>query len=75
MKMGVSFMPKPKKKKAKTLIYCKRCGVETKPHFRIELTPKKIIDVCYGCFNWSLNKTMAEIRKDYKERAKRKKDE
>lgn len=53
--------------------YCKRCGVRIKIHFQIQLTPKRLIDVCTGCFNWARDKTPTEIRKDYKEKARRKK--
>ena len=60
--------------KAKKKMYCKRCGVETKAHFQIQIEPAKIIKVCTDCFNWAGDKTMAEIRKDYKERARRKKN-
>jgi len=58
----------------KPQLYCKRCGIKIKGNLRIQLTPSRIIEVCTGCFNWSLNKTMAEIRKDYKERARKRKD-
>ena len=58
--------------KTKISLYCKRCGIEIKSKFRIMLNSKREIDVCNECFAWSNNKTMAEIRADYKERARRK---
>lgn len=54
-------------------LYCKRCGVLLKkPHLQIQLTPKRLIDVCVVCFEWARDKTPTEIKKDYKERASRK---
>ena len=59
-------------KKKTEQLYCKRCGAQIKPHFKIQLTSRRMIDVCFGCFDWSMDKTPAEILKDYKERNKRK---
>lgn len=73
IKMEESSMAKTKAKfKRKKPLYCKRCGVQIKLHFQIQLTPKRVIDVCADCFDWSMGKTPAEIRKDYDERARRK---
>ncbi len=70
----VCFMKEIKiKRKLKKEIYCKRCGIETKPHFQIILAPKRNIYVCTECFDWAMDKTQSEINKDYAERAKRKK--
>ena len=67
---------KPKRKykrKPKKQFYCKRCGATIKnQHLQIQLTPKRLIVVCVTCFDWARDKTIAEIRKDYKERARRK---
>ncbi len=59
--------------KIKEKIYCKRCGAIHMKHFQIQLTPKRLIDVCTGCFNWAINKTPTEIRNDYAERVRRRK--
>ena len=53
-------------------IYCRRCGILHIPHFEIQLTPSRFINVCTSCFEWARDKTSTEIRKDYKERTKRK---
>lgn len=68
-------MKNKSKKKIKNITYCKRCGAETKGKFNIQLTPSRLVEVCTECFNWANSKTQAEIRKDYKEKAKRKKNE
>ncbi len=60
-------MAKPKK-----TLYCKRCGVKVKGKLKIQLTSARAIEVCPECWSWSMGKTIAEIRKDYKERARRK---
>ena len=62
-----------KKRKPREIIYCQRCGGKRKAKFQIQLTPNRIIKVCGYCFNWSLNKSMKEIRKDYAERSRRNK--
>lgn len=59
------------KKKKKNNDYCDRCGAAIKSHFQIQLTPKKYISVCTHCFNWAMDKTQDEIKKDYKERGKK----
>ena len=61
------------KRKPKKQVYCKRCGTMLKnQHLQIQLNPKRLIVVCATCFDWARDKTMAEIRKDYRERARRK---
>ncbi len=70
----VYSMVKKVKRKAKKKTYCKRCGVETKAHFHLPLNPKRTIEVCTECFDWAMDKTQSEIKKDYAERAKRKKN-
>ncbi len=66
--MEVNFMTKIKEE-----TYCKRCGARHKVHFQIQLTPKRVINVCTTCFNWARDKTPTEIRNDYAKRAQRKK--
>lgn len=63
---------KPKKRKPKKELYCQRCGGKRKAKFQIQLTPSRIINVCTSCFDWSLEKSMREIREDYAKRSKRK---
>ena len=63
-----------KKRKLKKIVYCQRCGGKRKAKFQIQLTPSRIINICGSCFNWSLKKSMKEIREDYAKRSMRKKD-
>lgn len=61
------------KKSMSKEIYCRRCGILHKPHFQIQLSPKRFIYVCTSCFEWARDKTLTEIRKDYTERVRRRK--
>ena len=63
---------KKTKVKTKKPNYCNRCGVLLKTRFHIQLTLKKTISVCNDCFDWSMDKTHTEIKKDYSERSSRK---
>lgn len=73
LKESIDKSKRKYKRKPKKQIYCKRCGATIKnQHLQIQLTSKRLIAVCSTCFEWARDKTMAEIRKDYRERAKRK---
>lgn len=53
-------------------IYCKRCGVIHKPHFQVQLTPKRIVNLCTLCFSWARNKKTKEIAEACKKKRNRK---
>ena len=67
MMMEEVFIMTTKSKGSTNKPYCKRCGIVLeKSRYQIQLTPKKIIDLCSGCFTWSSIKTTKEIKEDCK---------
>lgn len=52
--------------------YCKICGVRHKSKFKVRMTSRTEIDLCQSCFNWSADKSISEIKKEYSNKSRNK---